>query len=189
MIVIWGRPTNSSDPLTVSVGSWSSCVSYCYKSLYCVLAFGNDASCTIFNFGSVYEIEKLTSSSNLMVALKTSKGVVIDNADSAYTAAGFWISGTRKKSCYTLVKAKTPECNGTNAFEFTDQYLTTMAGFQWAPNTPDGVNGTGSFQNCIQMWTQSPQANLSGLVDDTECNYRSGGYFAIRGYICGKPAG
>lgn len=70
MIVSWGRPTEMSPGSTVDQVLWDTCVKYCYNSMYCVLAYGNDSSCTLFDFGDVSTVEKLDPEENLKVAMK-----------------------------------------------------------------------------------------------------------------------
>ncbi|KAF1756384.1 hypothetical protein GCK72_012837 [Caenorhabditis remanei] len=75
MIVFWGRPVsfnngNSSASTIISASSWTECVTSCWNSLYCVLAWSSIDSCVLYDFGTVLEGEKLDSSSNSKVAMK-----------------------------------------------------------------------------------------------------------------------
>ncbi|KAF1756385.1 hypothetical protein GCK72_012838 [Caenorhabditis remanei] len=72
IIVFWGKPTNYSsiNSTTVTTSSWNDCVNYCFNEVYCVLAAGNDSSCIIYYFDTVFEVVRLEEMNGLKVAMK-----------------------------------------------------------------------------------------------------------------------
>ncbi|CAB03925.3 Galectin [Caenorhabditis elegans] len=126
MIVSWGRPTEMSPGSTVDQVLWDTCVKYCYNSMYCVLAYGNDSSCTLFDFGDVSTVEKLDPEENLKVAMK------INNS-------------TADTTCPTSISGSFPSKMRSMWETFTNSnYNITFTGDLWKFSYQDKVTQAGS---------------------------------------------
>ncbi|CAO4376155.1 unnamed protein product [Caenorhabditis nigoni] len=72
MIVTYGKPINYTTSYSHASTTWEECVGACYQSPSCVLAHTPESpiNCKLFDVNKVFEVEKLESSSELLVAFK-----------------------------------------------------------------------------------------------------------------------
>ncbi|EGT58514.1 hypothetical protein CAEBREN_16896 [Caenorhabditis brenneri] len=129
------------------------------------------------------------------------KSFVIDSATSLLGSkypnfSAFWLSGIRKPECEQDGWQDISYCNDNiEQFTFSDTYLSAYSGMVWDYNQPDR-NAAGYWQNCIQVWIREEYQvphydytrNPNGAVDDAPCDEAENPYYAMRGFVCGKPA-
>ncbi|CCD68674.1 PAN-3 domain-containing protein [Caenorhabditis elegans] len=72
MLLFWGYPASSikfCEPQSTII-HFDSCINLCLKETYCMLAFGNDSSCTLCDIYAVSKITQSNYTSNIQTAIK-----------------------------------------------------------------------------------------------------------------------
>ncbi|CCD68675.1 PAN-3 domain-containing protein [Caenorhabditis elegans] len=72
MLLFWGYPASDTkfcEP-QLKTSTFNSCIDLCLSETYCMLAFGNDSSCTLCDIYAVNKITQSNSITNIKTAIK-----------------------------------------------------------------------------------------------------------------------
>ncbi|CAL2038914.1 unnamed protein product [Caenorhabditis brenneri] len=169
------------------------------KADFCIQVFGGPSE----KFTQAEAETQCSSRNATLSGLETQeeKSFVIYSATSLLGSnypnfSAFWLSGIRKPECEQDGWQDISYCkDNIEQFTFSDTYLSTYSGMVWDYNQPDR-NAAGYWQNCIQIWIREEyqvpnydyKRNPNGAGDDAPCDEAENPYYAMRGYVCGKPA-
>ncbi|CCD68676.2 PAN-3 domain-containing protein [Caenorhabditis elegans] len=72
MLLFWGFPSSNTkfcEP-QVAIGAFENCIQLCINDTFCIIAFGNDSSCTLCDIYFASKITQSNSTSNVQTAIK-----------------------------------------------------------------------------------------------------------------------
>uniref|UniRef100_A0A1I7V0B3 C-type lectin domain-containing protein n=1 Tax=Caenorhabditis tropicalis TaxID=1561998 RepID=A0A1I7V0B3_9PELO len=106
-----------------------------------------------------------------------------------YKEARLWVDGIRRDECHvTDIPGVFPKgCEDFKGFDFTDKFLLEKKGYVWEQNNPDGLYNPEKnvYQSCLLFWIIPNERT----IDDDLCDSGFEADSAVRGCVCGKPAG
>ncbi|CAL2044287.1 unnamed protein product [Caenorhabditis brenneri] len=91
---------------------------------------------------------------------------------------GVWTDGNRNDQCSSSSSLLMKECSTIEAFEFDDESLTNLTGYNFVAGQPDSI-----AQKCLQLLVALNA--YTGLFDDQTCDSHWGFYVLSKAVACG----